>query len=165
MVRRGMATPPSAPPPIPLAGLTPSGPTPDSMPEGPDQPLQLTTDQLSKLGLTNAQPGDSMLITARITIGGTPDAPSAEIVAAGDAKPDDGSADLTNLSNDATPPPGDSGLPITPGGAPPEEEGDDEPPMPGTMAPGSAKEESVLGFKRPKSKGKTISAKDALGDD
>lgn len=160
--------PSSPPPPIPLAGLTPPGPL-DSMPESPDQPLTLTSDQLSKLGLTSAQPGDSMIVTARITIGGSPDAPTADIVAVGDPKPDDGSADLISLSDDAATPPGDGGMPVDlpPGGAPNGPAGDleDDGP-PGTMAPGSDKEESVLGFKRsPKAMGRKISAKEALGDD
>jgi hypothetical protein len=156
-----MATPPAAPPPIPLAGLTPPDGTSTPMPGGPDQPLTLTTDQLNKLGITDLTPGTSMILSAKIQIGGTPDAPTAQIVAAGDAHPDDGTSDLTSLSDDAPPPPGDAGLPISTDAPDADDSG---PPMPGTVAPGSDDEEKLLGFKRSPKKGKTVSAKDALGD-
>jgi hypothetical protein len=152
------------PPPIPLAGHTPPDGSPNPMPLGPDQPLTLTTDQLTKLGMTDLTPGQSLIISAKVMIGGTPDAPTAQIVAAGDAQPDDGSSDLTPLSDDAAAPPGDGGLPISTDAPPAPGDDGSGPPPPGTMAPGSDDEEKVLGFKRSPKRGKTISAKDALGD-
>lgn len=105
-----MATPPpAAPPPIPLAGLTTPAPAPSVPPDGnPDGPITIPSDTLSKLGASNLQVGAVALATVRVKIAGTADAPEAQIVAVGEIRPDDPSADLTNLSNDSSQAPPDA---------------------------------------------------------
>lgn len=171
------------PPPIPLAGLTPSDGSLTEQDNSPNQPLSLSSDQLSKLGISDVQPGDNVLATVRVQIGGTPDAPSAQITAAGDVRPDDGSSDLVSLSDQAQGAPGDAGLPLDLSGGGPEAgspddaiqstigAAPDELSKKGTTALGSGTspspedaETKLLGFKRPKGKSTFPSAKEALGD-
>lgn len=176
-----MAKPPAGPPPNIMADVSPQdGSTPAAVPDGnPDGPIPLPVNQdlLSKLGLTTpVQPGQSILATVKITSGGTAEDPTFDLTAIGEVRPDDGTADLVSIGNDAADPaPGIGGAPA----AMP------TPPVPGiddgsnggtdimstkrgaadddaSNAPDA--EEAMLGYKRPK-KGlpPKISAKDALG--
>jgi hypothetical protein len=141
----------------------------------------LSPAQLSKIGISDVQPGDNVLATIRVSIGGTPDAPSATIIAAGEVRPDDGSSDLVSLSDDSQPSPGDNGLPLGLGGPDSGSPDDaiqsmvdgapDEVSKKGTGATGNPPspspedaETKMLGFKRPKGKTKMVSAKDAFGE-
>lgn len=152
-----MATPaPAAPPPIPLAGLTPPD-APAAVPDGnPDGPLTIPASTLSKLGLSNLKPGDSSLATVRVTIAGSPDAPEAQITAVGEIRPDDPTLDLTSLSNDSQQAPDD--LPIS--DATPASAGEGDP-----DAPAIPQDDvySKLGFSPKAPKKKTVSAKDVFG--
>jgi hypothetical protein len=165
-----MATPPAAPPPIPLAGLTTPPPAPSVPPDGnPDGPITIPSDTLSKIGADNLPPGSVGLATIRVKIAGTPDAPEAQITAVGEMRPDDPSIDLTNLSNDSTQAPGD--LSATIGGPGDDQEStaepdDDKPDLvpPGGKTVPQGDPYASIGFKPKSPKKKTVSAKDVFGE-
>lgn len=156
-----MATPPGgAPPPLPMAGLTP--PDAPAVPDdgNPDGPIIIPASTVSKLNLPDLTPGSSALATVRVTIGGTPEAPTAEISAVGEIRPDDPGADLTNLSNDSEMAPPDLG--VSAGGEGAFEGGESPDETDGVPQDDPYKS---LGFKPKMPKKKAVSAKDVFGED
>jgi hypothetical protein len=141
-----------------MAGLTPADAPAVPDDGNPDGPVMIPSSVLTKLGLDDLKPGDTAMITARVVISGTPDAPEAEITAVGDIRPDDPTADLTTLGDDSTESEPEG---VTVGG---DEEPEESGGIDNETTPMDDNPYKGMGFTPKSAKKKTVSAKDVFGE-